>query len=223
MRAHKFLVENASPSALVENQEVQNNQSTKASQLAKVPGDNNFGVLLEGARVSLLFPVAANGCRCSTGIGADQISGSDGASKVSALRQVLTEVTAGKDAGMSTRCGCGPAGDSLAAFQVESQCPAGIDAGNLLHGDLEGSNHVFDYDLVFADLNPGKPKEHQSAKDYGQNQGSAQKHSQDAIGCKDAGQSQRHGSDDDYREVSRGLGNKNLHATSVAVKRRVCA
>jgi hypothetical protein len=220
MRAGKFLFVDAALSALVQNQEVQNNQSTKSSQLAKVPADSNFGVLPEGARVSLLFPVAANGCSCSTGIGADQISGSHGASKVGALGQVLSLLTAGEDAGVSPRCSCRPAGDSVATFQVESKCPAGIDAGNLLHGDLEGSNHVLDYDLVFADLNPGKPKEHQSAKDYGQNQGSAQKHSQDAIGGKDAGQSQRHGTNDDYREVSRGLSCKNLHVTSVAVNEK---
>jgi hypothetical protein len=223
MRAHKFLVENASPSALVENQEVQNNQSTKASQLAKVPADSNFGVFFEAASIALLFPVAANGCRCSTGIGADQISGSHGASKIGALGQVLSLLTASEDAGVSPWCSCRPAGDSLSTLQIQSQCPAGVDSCDLANGHPKASGDVLDYDLVFADLNPGKPKEHQSAKDYGQNQGSTQKHSQDAIGGKDTGQSQRHGSDDDYREVSRGLGNKNLHATSVAVKRRVCA
>ena len=85
---------------------------------------------------------------------------------------------------------------------------------------VEGSNDVLDYNFVFTHLNPGKPKEHQGAKDNGQNQGSAQKHSRDAIGGKDAGQSQRHGNDDGYREVSRGLSNENLHVTSVAVNEK---
>ena len=216
MRVGKFLVE----SVLVENNKVQNHQSTKASQLAEVPGDNDLGIFLEGAGVSLLLPVAANGRRSSTGVGADQITWSNGASEVSALGQMLTLLTASEDAGVSSRCSCRPAGDALSTFEVESKSPAGVDSCDLLHGNLEGSNHVLDYNLVFTDLNSGKPKEHQGAKDDGQNQGSAQKHSRDAIGGKDAGQSQRHGNDDGNREVSRGFSNENLHVTSVAVNEK---
>ena len=205
---------------LVENNKVQNHQSTKASQLAEVPGDSDFDIFFEGASVSLLLPVAANGGRSSTGIGADQISGSNGAGEVGALGQMLTLLTASEDAGVTTGCSCRPAGDALAAFEVERKSPAGVDSCDLMHGDLEGSNHVLDYNLVFTHLNPGKPKENQAAKDNCQNQGSAQKHSRDAIGGKDAGQSQRHGNDDGNREVSRGLSNENLHVTSVAVNEK---
>ena len=205
---------------LVENNKVQNHQSTKASQLAEVPGDNDFGIFFEGASVSLLFPVAAYGSRSSTGIGADQISWSNGAGEVGALGQVLTLLTASEDAGVSSGCSCRPAADALATFEVESKSPAGVDSCDLLHGNLEGSNDVLDYNFGFTYLNPGKPKEHQGAKDCGQNQWSAQEHSRDAIGGKDAGQSQRHGNDDGYREVSRGLSNENLHVTSVAVNEK---
>lgn len=216
MRVGRLVVQNL----LVENNKVENQQSTKASQLAEVPSDGDFGILFEGASVSLLLPVAANGGCSSTGIGADQISWSYGASEVSALGQMLTLLTAGEDAGVSSGCSCRPAGDALAAFEVNSQRPAGVDSCDLLHGNLEGSNHVLDYNFVFTDLNPGKPKEHQGAEDYGQNQWSAQKHSQDAIGGKDAGQSQRHCANDGNREVSRGLSNENLHVTSVAVNEK---
>ena len=216
MRAGELVVQNL----LVENNKVQNHQCTKASQLAEMPSDSDFGVFLEGASVSLLLPVAANGGRSSTGIGADQISWSYGAGEVGALGQMLTLLSASEDAGVSSRCGCRPAGDALATFEVESKSPAGVDSCDLLHGNLEGSNDVLDYNFGFTDLNPGKPKEHQGAKDYGQNQGSAQKHSRDAIGGKDAGQSQRHGNDDGNREVSRGLSNENLHVTSVAVNEK---
>lgn len=216
MRVDQLVVQ----SLLVENQKVQNHQSTKAGQLAEVPGDSDFGVFFEGARVSLLFPVAANGGCSSTGIGADQISGSNGAGEVGALGQMLTLLSASEDAGVSSRCSCRPAGDALAVLQVERKSPAGVDSCDLLHGNLEGFNHVLDYNFVFTHLKPGKPKEHQGAKDYVQNQGSAQKHSRDAIGGKDAGQSQRHGNDDGNREVSRGLSNENLHVTSVAVNEK---
>ena len=216
MRVGKLVVQNP----LVENNEVQNNQCTKASQLAEMPSDSDFGVFLEGASVSLLLPVAANGGRSSTGIGADQISWSYGAGEVGALGQMLTLLSASEDAGVSSRCSCRPAGDALATFEVERKSPAGVYSCDLLHGNLEGSNHVLDYNLVFTHLNPGKPKEHQGAKDDGQNQGSAQKHSRDAIGGKDAGQSQRHSNDDGNREVSRGLSNENLHVTSVAVNEK---
>lgn len=216
MRAGKPVVQKH----LVENQKVQNHQRAKASQLAEVPGDSDFGIFFERATISLLFPVAANGGCSSTGIGADQISRSHGASEVSALGQMLTLFSAREDAGVSSGCRCRPAGDALAVLEVNSQSPAGVDSCDLLHGNLEGPKHVLDYNLVFTDLNPGKPKEHQSDKDYGQNQGSAQKHSRDAIGGKDAGQGQRHGNDDGNREVSRGLSNENLHVTSVAVNEK---
>jgi hypothetical protein len=216
MRVGKLLVQKD----LGQNNQVQCNQCTKSSQLAEVPGHNDFGIFLEGASVSLLFPVAANGRRSSTGIGADQITWSNGASEVSALGQMLTLLTASEDAGVSSRCSCRPAGDALAAFEVERKSPTGIDSRDSLHGYPEGSNYVLDYNFVFTDLNPGKPKEHQGAKDYGQNQGSAQEHSRDAIGGKDAGQSQRHSNDDGNREVSRGLSNENLHVSSVAVNEK---
>ena len=205
---------------LVENNKVQNHQCTKTSQLAEVPGDNDFGIFFQGAGVSLLLPVAANGGRSSTGIGADQISWSYGAGEVGALGQMLTLLSASEDAGVSSGCSCRPAGDALAAFEVERKSPAGVDSCDLMHGDLEGSNHVLDYNLVFTHLNPGKPKENQAAKDNCQNQGSAQKHSPDSIGGKDAGQSQRHRNDDGNREISRGLSNENLHVTSVAVNEK---
>ncbi len=216
MRAGELVVQNL----LVENNKVQNHQRSKASQLAEVPGDSDLGIFFQGASVSLLFPVAANGRRSSTGIGADEVSRSHGASEVGALGQMLTLLTASEDACVSSGCSCRPAGDALATFEVERKSPAGVDSCDLLHGNLEGSNHVLDYNLVFTDLNPGKPKEHQGAKDYGQNQWSAQKHSRDAIGGKDAGQGQRHRNDDGNREVSRGLSNENLHVTSVAVNEK---
>ena len=216
MRVGELVVHNL----LVENNKVQSHQSTKAGQLAEVPCDSDFGIILEGASVSLLFPVAANSRRSSTRIGADQISRSYGASEVGALGQMLTLLTASEDACVSSGCRCRPAGDALATFEVEGKSPAGVDSCDSLHGNLEGSKHVLDYNLVFTDLNPGKPKEHQGAKDNGQNQWSAQKHSRDAIGGKYAGQSQRHGTDDGNREVSRGLSNENLHVTSVAVNEK---
>ena len=216
MRAGELVVQNL----LVENNKVQNNQSTKASQLAEVPGDSDFGIFFEGASVSLLFPVAAYGIRSISGIGADEVSRSHGAGEVGTLGHMLTLLTTSEDAGMSSGCSCRPAGDALATFEVERKCPAGVDSCDLLHGNLEGSNDVLDYNFGFTYLNPGKPKEHQGAKDDGQNQGSAQKHSRDAIGGKDAGQSQRHRNDDGNREVSRGLSNENLHVTSVAVNEK---
>ena len=206
-----------------QNNNIESNQTEQHRELNNVPADQNLAVILEGTLISLLLPVAADGCCRSTGIGADQISGSNGASKIGALWQMLSLLATGKDAGVSTGCGCRPAGDLLAAFQIQSQCPAGVDSCDLAHGHPKASGDVLDYNNVFTHLNPGKPKEHQRAKDYGRNQGSARDNSRDSIGCKDAGQSQRHGNDYDYREVSRGLSNKNLHATSVAVKRRVCA
>ena len=216
MRVGKLLGEKP----LVENNKVQNHEGSKASQLAEVPGDNDLSFFLEGSSISLLLPVSADGRRRSTGVGADEISRSDGSGEIGTLGQVLTLLTTSEDAGVSSGCSCRPAGDALATFEVEGKSPAGVNSCDSLHGNPEGSNHVLDYNLVFTDLNPGKPKEHLGAKDYGQHQGSAQKHSRDAIGGKDAGQSQRHCDNDGNREVSRGLSNENLHVTSVAVNEK---
>ena len=201
-------------------QNIQRHQSSQANQLAEVPADHNLGIILERAAISLLLPVATDGCGCSAGIGADQVSGSNGAGEVGALWQMLTLFSAREDAGVSARCSCRPAGDLFVGLEVDSQCPAGIDSGDLIHGNLEGASDVFDHNFVFAHLNPGKPKEQQRSVNDGQNQGSAEKNTGDAIGCKDAGESQRHGTNDDYREVSRGLSNENLHVTSVAVNEK---
>jgi hypothetical protein len=216
MRVGKLLGENP----LVENNKVQNHQGSKASQLAEVPGDNDLSFFLEGSSISLLLPVSADGRRRSTGVGADEISRSDGSGEIGTLGQVLTLLTTSEDAGVSSRCSCRPAGDALATFEIERKRPAGVDSCDSLHGNLEGSNHVLDYNFVFTHLNSRKPKEHQGAKDNGQHQWSAQKHSRHAIGSKDAGQGQRHGNNDGNREVSRGLSNENLHVTSVAVNEK---
>ena len=206
------------------NYKVQCNQSGQNSQLAEMPAHNNFGFFLDrAAALSLLFPVAANGCCSSARIGADQISRSNGSGEVSAFGQMLALLAAREDAGVSAGCSCGPARDLFTAIEVDFQGPTGVNSSDLAHGDFVGSSNVLDYNFCFADLNPGKPKEHQGAKDYGRNQGSALQGSSNAIGGKDAHQSERHGDNDNNREISRGSSNENLHATSVAGNRRVCA
>jgi hypothetical protein len=203
-------------------QVAQNQERNQNQELGFVPA--NADLLSDGAAALLLgFPVAANGRGGSTGIGIYQITWPHGASKVSALRQVLTEVTAGKDAGMSTRCGCGPAGDSLASRQEKRERPAGVDSGYGADWNAVAAKHVFDYNNLFAHLNLGKPKEHQGAVANQRNDTNALNYTGYAIGCKDAQQSQRHCNNDNYREHPRGLSNENLHTTSVAVNGKVCA
>jgi hypothetical protein len=206
---------------LAKNYEVQNDKSCKASELAKVPADNSLSVLLEGSNsISPLFPVASNGRSGSTRVGADEIPRSNGAGDVGALWQVLTLLPTGKDAGVSSRCGCRPAGDALAALKIERKGPASVDSRDRTHGNPEGSYYVSDHNLVFSNLNPGKPKEHQGAQGNGKNQWNAQKSCPDPLRHQDAGKRQDQGSDYDNREESRGLSYENLHVTSVAVNEK---
>ena len=206
---------------LAKNREVQSNKSGKAGELAKVPTDYNLGILLEGpSPVSLLFPVASNGRSSGARVGADEIARSNGAGEVGTLGQVLTLLAASKDAGVSSGCGCRPARDAFAAFKIERKGPASVDSHDCTHWNLETPNHVFDHNLVLTDLYSGKPKEHESYKGYGQNQGNAQNSSPDTLSCKNAHESQNQGNDYDNREVSRGLSCKNLHVTSVAVNEK---
>jgi hypothetical protein len=208
---------------LMSKAQVAKNQEPKQNQeLGFVPA--NADLLSDSAAALLLgFPVAANGRGSSTGISVDQITWSHGAGQVSALWQVLTEVTAGKDAGMSTRCGCGPAGDSFASRQEKRESPASIDSGDCTDWNSVAAKHVFDYNNLFAYFNPGKPKEHEGGVANQRHDTNALDDSGYAIGCKDAQKSQRHGDLDNYREDPRGLSNENLHSTSVAVNGRVCA
>jgi hypothetical protein len=208
---------------LMSKAQVAKNQEPKQNQeLGFVPA--NADLLSDSAAALLLgFPVAANGSGSSTGISVDQITWSHGAGQVSALWQVLTEVTAGKDTGMSTRCGCGPAGDSLASRQEKRECPAGVDSGYGADWNAVAAKHIFDYNNLFAHLNLGKPKEHQGAVANQCHDTNALNYTGYAVGCKDAQQSQRHGNNDNYREHPRGLSNENLHTTSVAVNGKVCA
>ena len=203
-------------------QVAQNQKPNQNQELGFVPANAD---LLAGSAAALLlgFPVAANGRGSSTRVSVDQITWPHGAGKVSALWQVLTEVTAGKDACMSTRCGCGPARDSLTSWQEKREGPSGVDSGYGADWNAVAAKHVFDYNNLFAHLNLGKPKEHQSTVANQCHDTNALNYSGYTVGGKDAQKSQPHGNNDNYREHPRGLSNENLHTTSVAVNGKVCA
>ena len=203
-------------------QVAKNQKPNQDQQLGFVPCDGDLlGSVV--AAVLLGFPVAPNGSGSRSGIGVDQIAWPHGAGQVSAFRQVLTQVTAGKDAGMSAGCGCRPTGDSFASRQIQGQCPAGVDSCNCANWNSVASEYVLDNNDLFAHLNLGKPKEHQGAVANQRHNTCALNYSGYSIGSEDAQQSQPHGDNDNNREHSRGLSNENLHATSVAVNGRVCA
>lgn len=199
-------------------QVVRYQQQDQNHNMPQVPVDND---LLIGFLA--LLPVATDGCCSSTGVGADQISRPYGSSEVGALGQVLSLVTRGEDADMSAWGSSRPTGDLLSVLQIEGQCPAGVDSGDLSHGDRKASENISDYHLGFAHLNPGKPKEQKAHIDNKANQRSACQNAINAIGGKNAGQSQRHGYGNNDGERSSGFSNKDLHPTSVAVNGKVFA
>lgn len=203
-------------------QVAKNQKPNQNQQLGFVPANADH-VSDHTPDLFLGFPVAANRSRSGSGISVDQITRSYGSGQIGAFRQVLPKVAAGKDTGVSAGCGCGPAGDSLAARQIQRKRPAGVYSCNGTHGNPVAAENVLDNYYLLAHLNLREPKEHHGDVTNQCRHSRALQHSDYAVSCKDAQQCQSHGNCDDYREHSRGLSNENLHIPSVAVNRGVCA
>ena len=199
-------------------QKVQGHEQPEGQNLSQVPVDNQF----IGAFFSSL-PVAPDGCSCGTRIGSQQVARPNCAGEVSALGQMLPLLSTGKDAGVSTWCGCRPAGDLLAAIQVQGQRPPCVDSCDPVHWDREASSNIFNNYCAFVHLNFGKPKEHQGYLRHQRNCWQRQKHTFSTVGGKNTDQSQDQRDYDNNRKSSGGFGYESAHRISVAVNGRVFA
>lgn len=103
------------------------------------------------------FPVATNEGCCSTRLGADQVTGSDGPREICRLGQVASEVARGREGGVSTGCGCGPHGHA-SIIKEKGQPPLGVDAGDRAPLDSVLTEWVSNDDSLLGDLQSGTPE-----------------------------------------------------------------
>lgn len=194
-------------------------QGGENQYLAHMPAHSDFSlpVLFGG------LPEASDG-RCSgPRVAGNEITRANSSSQIGGFWQVLTLVSASKDRAVSSRSGCRPAGDLFSGGQNQGQSPLSVYSSNSSNRNQMGSEDVFDYNQIFANLNPGKPKEEKTRIADGCCQREGQKHTPEAVGCENTSQGQGHGGDYDNRQNSWRFGDKDLHRPSFTFTGRFMA
>jgi len=121
-------------------------------------GEGNVDARLNSTTVgSSAFPVSTNDGCCSTGIGRDKVSGSNGSREIGGLGQMLTLVSASDERSVTTGCGCGPNGNSLSADE-QSESPLRVDSTNRAPLNLVGRDDVAHVDGTVTNNQPGSPE-----------------------------------------------------------------
>lgn len=204
---------------LLKTQETCPNQSAQDRQLSKMPA-SDYGFV--GA-FGTAFPVASDLRSRRPRVAGDQVSWSNCAGEIGALGKVIALVATCKNAGVSSRCGCGPAGDLAAVLEIKSESPLGVDANDFFHRYLVRSNDISNYNLVRANLDTRKPEEHKRDENHESDRGQRPDQPLYAIGCENASKGKQHRYGDDNGKYLGGFGMEDLHHTSFALNREVCA
>lgn len=103
------------------------------------------------------FPVSTdNGC-CSTGIGRDEVSGSNSSREIGGLGQMLTLVSTSDHGGVTAGCGCGPNGNLLSTDE-QGESPLRVDSADRTPLNLMGHDDVANVDGTFSNDESGSPE-----------------------------------------------------------------
>jgi len=173
-----------------------------------------------GNLVSTLLPEASDmGCSCS-GVAANEISWSNGSGDVGAFGEVLSLVARGKDAAVATGSWSSPC-SYFAFFCGDCERPAGIDEFYGSPADFVLSEDIDNLYALFANFNPGKPKEQQGARRYQGHSWQGDKRDCESFANQNHEPGESH--DDGARKSygSAGSGTEYLHAKSLACPREV--
>ena len=200
---------------MLETQRGSKYQSDYCHNLANAPLAFDGGNL-----VSMLFPESSDvGCG-SSGVAANEISWSNGSRDVGALGEVLSLVAGGKDAAVATRSWSTP-GSYFAFICGDCERPASVDELYCTPADVVLSEDIDNLYALFADFNPGKPKEQQGAYRYQSH--SWQRYKRDCETLANQNHEPRESHDDDARKSygPAGSGSEYLHAKSLACLRGV--
>ena len=168
-----------------------------------------------GNLVSMLLPEASDmGCSCS-GVAANEISWSNGSGDVGAFGEVLSLVARGKDAAVATGSWSSPC-SYFALVCGDCERPAGIDEFYGSPADFVLSEDIDNLYALFANFNPGKPKEQQGARRYQGHSWQGDKRDCESFANQNHEPGESH--DDGARKSygSAGSGTEYLHAKSLA-------
>ena len=200
---------------MLETQRGSEYQSGDCRNLANAPLAFDGGNL-----VSTLIPESSDVGSCSSGVAANEISWSNGSGDVGALGKMLSLVAGGKDAAVATRSWSTP-GSYFAFICGDCERPAGVDELYGTPADVVLSEDIDNLYALFADLNPGKPKEQQGAHRYQSHSWQGYKRDCETLAYQNHEPGESH--DDDARKSygPAGTGSEYLHAKSLACLREV--
>ena len=103
------------------------------------------------------FPVSTdNGC-CSTGIGRDEVSGSNSSREIGGLGQMLTLVSASDERSVTTGCGCGPNGNLLSTDE-KGESPLRVDSADRTPLNFVSHDDVANVDGTLSNDESGSPE-----------------------------------------------------------------
>ena len=200
---------------MLETQRGSEYQSDYCRNLANAPLAFDRGNL-----VSTLLPESSDvGCS-SSGVAANEITWSNGSRDVGALGEVLSLVAGGKDAAVATRSWSSP-GRYFAFVGGDCERPAGVDELYGTPADVVLSEDIDNLYALFADFNPGKPKEQEGAHRYQSHSWQGYKRYCEPFAYQNHEPGESH--DDDARKSygPAGSGSEYLHSKSLACLRGV--
>ena len=173
-----------------------------------------------GNLVSTLLPESSDVGSGSSGFAADEISWSNGSGDVGALGEVLSLVAGGKDAAVATGSWSTP-GRYFAFTCGDCERPAGVDELYGTPADVVLSEDIDNLYALFADFNPGRPKEQHGARRYQSHSGQGHKCDSESFANQNHEPGKGHYDHARKRYGPTGSGSEYLHAKSLACLRGV--
>jgi len=121
-------------------------------------GEGNVDARLNPTTVgSAALPVSTNDGCCATGIGRDEVSGSNGSREIGGFGQMLTLVSTSDHGGVTTGCGCGPNGNSLSTDE-KGQSPLRVNSTDRAPLNLVGRDDIANVDGTVPNNQSGSPE-----------------------------------------------------------------
>jgi len=168
-----------------------------------------------GNLVSTLLPESSDVGSGSSGVAADEISWSNGSGDVGALGEVLSLVAGGKDAAVATRSWSTP-GRYFAFICSDCERPSGVDELYGTPADVVLSEDIDNLYALFADFNPGRPKEQHGARRYQSHSGQGHKCDSESFANQNHEPGKGHYDHARKSYGPAGSGSEYLHAKSLA-------
>ena len=167
-----------------------------------------------------LLPESSNVSSGSARVAADEIARTHGAGDVGAFGEMLPLVAGGKDAAVTARSWSTP-GRYFAFICSDCERPSGVDELYGTPADVVLSEDIDNLYALFADFNPGKPKEQEGAHRYQSHSWQGYKRYCEPFAYQNHEPGESH--DDDARKSygPAGSGSEYLHAKSLACLRGV--